>query len=248
MAKGSTGTAVRVLAGASGFSYKPWRGKFYPEDLPDSEMLAWYAGKLPTVEINNTFYQMPRSTVLAAWAERTPPSFRFALKASQRITHKQRLKDAAESVGYFFKAAEALGDKLGPTLFQLPPYMRKDLPLLEEFLTLLPEGRRAAFEFRHASWADDEVHEVLRKHGAALCVADTDELESDPDVVPTADWGYLRLRRSGYADGALRSWAERIGSQPWSEAYVFFKHEDEGAAPKMALQLLELAGTSAGPG
>lgn len=240
MAKRAAKTKVQVLAGASGYSYKPWRGKFYPDDLPDGEMLSWYAGRLPAVEINNTFYQMPRSNVLAAWAERTPPSFRFALKASQRITHRQRLKDAAESVDYFFKAADALGEKLGPTLFQLPPYMRKDVPLLREFLALLPQGRRAAFEFRHHSWADEDVHETLRAHGAALCIADTDELAADPDIVPTTGWGYLRLRRAGYGDKALRAWAARIAGQPWSEAYVFFKHEDEGAAPKMALRLLEL--------
>lgn len=233
---------VRVLAGASGYSYKPWRGKFYPEDLPDAEMLAWYAARLPTVEINNTFYRMPRTEVVAGWAERTPPSFRFALKASQRITHKLRLKEAGEAVGYFFKAAEALGDKLGPTLFQLPPYMRKDVPLLEAFLALLPRGHRAAFEFRHDSWADDDVHAALRAHGAALCIADTDDAEPPPALTATADWGYLRLRRSGYSDAELAAWARRIAAQPWSEAHVYFKHEDEGAAPKMALRLLELVG------
>jgi uncharacterized protein YecE (DUF72 family) len=209
-------------------------------------MLAWYAGRLPTVEINNTFYQMPRASVLAAWAERTPPSFRFALKASQRITHKQRLKEAGESVGYFFKAAESLGDKLGPVLFQLPPYMRKDVPLLEAFLALLPAGRRAAFEFRHESWADEAVEAALRAHGAALCIADTDDSEPPKSLTATTAWGYLRLRRSGYSDAELAAWAGRIAAQPWTQAFVYFKHEDEGAAPKMALRLLELIGQQPG--
>ncbi len=230
----------RVMAGASGFSYKPWRGPFYPEKLPEADMLAFYASRLPTVEINNSFYRMPRENVLAAWAEKTPPAFRFALKAPQRITHQLRLKEAGEATGFFFRVADVLGDRLGPALFQLPPYMRQDLGLLESFLAGLPKGRRVAFEFRHASWFDDAVFAALRAHDAALCINDTEETERSAPVVATAGLGYLRLRRPGYDEAALRGWAQRIAAQPWSEAFVFFKHEDDGAAPRLAAGLMAL--------
>jgi len=229
-----------VIAGASGYSYKPWRGPFYPEKLPEADMLAYYAERLPTVEINNTFYRMPRESVLEAWAEKTPAAFRFALKAPQRITHQLRLKEAGEATGFFFRVAESLGGKLGPALFQLPPYMRQDLPLLEAFLGGLPKGRRVAFEFRHASWFDDAVYAALKAHDIALCINDTEDDERSAPLVATAGWGYLRLRRPDYPDVALKNWAARIGKQPWSDAFVFFKHEDEGAAPRLAARLMEL--------
>jgi uncharacterized protein YecE (DUF72 family) len=239
---------VRLLAGSSGFAYKPWKGPFYPADLPDAEMLAFYAARLPAVEINNTFYRLPKADVLAGWAEQTPPGFRFVLKASRRITHIQRLKDVGELVDYLFTTAATLGERLGPLLFQLPPYMKKDLDRLRAFLELVPKARRVALEFRNASWFEDDVFDLLRAHDAALCVAETgsddddDESASEPvPLVATASWGYLRLRRNDYADADLRAWAERIGAEPWSEAYVFFKHEDEGAAPRLALRLMELA-------
>jgi uncharacterized protein YecE (DUF72 family) len=239
----------RLLAGASGFSYKPWKGPFYPVDLPDAGMLGYYAARLPTVEINNTFYRMPKAAVLEDWAEKTPDGFRFVLKASRKITHIQRLKDVAETVGYLFETAATIGPKLGPMLFQLPPYMKKDLDRLRAFLDLVPAERRVALEFRNASWFEDEVFGALRARDAALCVAETepDDQESGNETVPlvaTASWGYLRLRRADYTDADLEAWAERIRGQGWSEAYVFFKHEDEGAAPKLALRLMELSARS----
>ena len=229
---------MRVLAGTSGFSYKEWKGSFYPEDLPAGDMLSFYAGRLPAVEINNTFYRMPKPALLAAWAEQVPPGFRFVLKASQRITHRKRLKEAADEVAYFFQTATTLGDRLGPTLFQLPPNLKKDLPRLEAFLGVLPAGARAAFEFRHASWFEDDVFETLRRNGAALCVAEDEELATP--LVATAGWGYLRLRRQDYDEAAVAAWAEKVRGQSWSEAYVFFKHEDAGAGPRLAAKLLEL--------
>jgi uncharacterized protein YecE (DUF72 family) len=229
---------MRVLAGTSGFSYKEWKGSFYPEDLPSEEMLSFYSGRLPAVEINNTFYRMPKPALLESWAEQVPPEFRFVLKASQRITHRKRLKEAGEEVAYFFQTASTLGERLGPTLFQLPPNLKKDLPRLEAFLAVLPAGARAAFEFRHASWFEDDVFEVLRGRGTALCVAEDEELATP--LVATADWGYLRLRRQDYDDAAVGAWAEKVRGQAWSEVYVFFKHEDAGAGPRLAEKLLEL--------
>ena len=227
---------VRVLAGTSGFSYKEWKGSFYPEDLPAEDMLRFYAQRLPAVEINNTFYRMPKAGLLAGWAEQVPDGFRFVLKASQRITHFKRLKEASEEVGYFLRVAETLGDRLGPSLFQLPPNLKKDLPRLVDFLALLPSAARAAFEFRHASWFEDDVFEALRAQGAALCVAEDEELATP--LVATAGWGYLRLRRPDYGEPEVAAWADRIRSQPWDEAYVFFKHEDAGAGPMLAAQML----------
>jgi uncharacterized protein YecE (DUF72 family) len=242
---------VRLLAGASGFSYKSWKGPFYPVDLPDAEMLAYYARRLPAVEINNTFYRLPKAKVLEDWAGQTPDGFRFVLKASRRITHMQRLKDVGELLGYLFETAGTLGPKLGPFLFQLPPHLKKDLDRLRTFLDLVPPDRRIALEFRNASWFEDDVFEALRAHDTALCVAETepDDKEGGNETAPliaTASWGYLRLRRDDYADADLASWAERIRGQGWSEAYVFFKHEDQGAAPRLALRLIELNGRITG--
>jgi uncharacterized protein YecE (DUF72 family) len=239
--------SLRLYAGASGFSYKPWKGPFYPVDLPDAEMLGYYAERLPAVEINNTFYRLPKAAVLESWAAQTPESFRFVLKASRKITHIQRLKDVAETVGYLLETAGTLGPKLGPLLFQLPPYMKKDLDRLRTFLDLVPADRRVALEFRNASWFEDDVLEALRARDAALCVAETepDDQENGNETVPlvaTASWGYLRLRRDDYGDADLEAWAERIRGQGWSEAYVFFKHEDDGAAPKFARRLMEIVG------
>jgi uncharacterized protein YecE (DUF72 family) len=229
--------APRVLAGTSGFSYRPWRGSFYPEDLPARDFLAFYARALPTVEINNTFYRLPTPALLAGWARATPRTFRFALKAPQRITHRLRLRDAAEPTALFLKAAARLGTRLGPLLFQLPPYLRADLPRLTDFLAGLPPGLEPAFEFRHASWFSDETYAALTKHRAALCIADAEDLVTP--FVPTAPFGYLRLRRQGYTARDLDAWAERIrATRKWRRAYVYFKHEDSGRGPTLARQLL----------
>jgi uncharacterized protein YecE (DUF72 family) len=234
---------LRLFAGASGYSYKPWKGPFYPADLPDADMLAYYARHLPAVEINNTFYRLPKAEVLEGWAERTPSGFRFALKASRKITHIQRLKDVAETLEYLFKTSAALGDKEGPILFQLPPYSRKELSRLQSFLELVPRNRKIALEFRHQSWFEDDVLDLLRAHDAALCLAESeDEDAPETPFVATAGFGYLRLRRDDYTDADLEKWAGRIRGESWSEAYVFFKHEDEGAAPKLALRLIQIMG------
>ncbi len=227
-----------LRAGTSGFSYAAWKGPFYPEDAKDADLLALYAHRLPTVEINNTFYRMPRTNVVERWAADVPDGFSFVIKASQRITHRARLKDAGDSVAYLFDALEPLGTKLGPVLFQLPPNMKKDVPRLVGFLAALPADRRAVFEFRHDSWHDDDVHAALSERGAAACCADTDE-RADPPLVATADWGYLRLRREAYGERDLATWCERIRAQPWREAWAFFKHEDAGAAPRLARALLD---------
>jgi len=217
-----------VLVGTSGFAYKEWRGSFYPEKTKEKEMLRYYAGHLRTVEINNTFYRLPARETLLRWADEVPPSFVFVLKASQRITHRQRLKpESKETVDYLFEVASALGDRLGPVLFQTPPLFKKDVGRLRDFLDLLPEGRAVAFEFRHETWRDEEVYAELRGRNAALVCADTEDSgEAAAPLVPTADWGYLRLRRSGYDDVALAGWRETIRAQPWRRAFVFFKHED----------------------
>jgi uncharacterized protein YecE (DUF72 family) len=229
---------MRVLVGTSGFSYKEWKGSFYPEDLPASEMLRYYAERLPAVEINNTFYRMPKAALLASWAEQVPDGFRFVLKASQQITHRKRLKDAGEAVEYFFRVATTLGDRLGPALFQLPPNLKKDLPRLTDFLALLPPASRSAFEFRHESWFAEDVFEALRDLGAALCIAEDEDLATP--LRATAAWGYLRLRRQDYDEAMLAEWAKKIASQAWSETYVFFKHEDGGTGPKLAAKMAQL--------
>jgi uncharacterized protein YecE (DUF72 family) len=231
---------MNLYVGTSGYSYKEWKGTFYPKDLPDKQMLRYYGEHFCTVEINNTFYAMPKASVLEGWASAVPADFKFVLKAPQRITHTQRLKDTDDSVSYLFKVAVALQERLGPILFQLPPNLKKDGERLRAFLALLPSQRRVAFEFRHASWFDDEVLGLLREHGAALCIA---EAEGDLEVpfVATADWGYIRLRLPEYSDEALTEWIKRVRQQKWRDAFVFFKHEDAGKGPKMGKRFLELA-------
>ncbi len=236
---------MRILAGTSGWSYPAWRGRFYPAGLPPTRFLAAYAAQLPAVEVNATFHRMPRPALLAGWRAQAPPGFVFALKAPQRVTHFQRLVGAEESVAAFYEAAAELGDALGPVLFQLPPAFAKDLPRLRDFLALLPRGGRAAFEFRHPSWLSPDVLGVLADAGAALCAADTDE--GTAPLVPTAPFGYLRLRRPDYDTAALSAWAERIRAQPWRDAFVFFKHEDEAVGPRLALALGAITGEGAEP-
>ncbi len=214
---------MNFYVGTSGYSYKEWKGTFYPQDLPDKQMLHFYGERFRSVEINNTFYRMPKASVLEAWAQEVPPDFKFVLKASQRITHMQRLKDAGDSVSYLLKVAVALNDRLGPLLFQLPPYLKKDVPRLREFLALLPRDCRSAFEFRHESWFDDEVFGLLREHQVALCIAEAEDGVEVP-FVSTADWGYLRLRRPDYGDAELKAWGDRVRGQNWRDAFIFFKH------------------------
>ena len=231
---------MKVLVGTSGFSYAPWKGPFYPEKLPQKQMLSYYAGRLPTVEINNTFYRLPAPKMLSDWATQVPPAFRFAVKAPQRITHQQRLKDAGDTLAALLAALEALGERCGPILFQLPPFMKRDVPLLTDFLQLLPAGVRAAFEFRNESWFVDEVYDALRARKVALAIAESEKI--DPPVVATADWGYLRLRREDYVDADVARWAKVVTAQPWREAFVYFKHEDAGIGPKLAARMIELLG------
>ena len=227
---------MHVLVGTSGYAYKEWKGPFYPEKAKPDEMLGYYAERLPTVEINNTFYRMPRESVILRWADQVPDGFRFVLKASRRITHFGRLKNVADELRYFLQNSSALGEKRGPSLFQLPPNMKKDLTVLIEFLALLPKRWAAAFEFRHDSWFDDDVYDALKHKNAALVFAETDE--GRMPFVSTADWGYLRLRRTAYTANELTEWARRIEERPWKEAYVFLKHEDKGLGPQYATQLI----------
>lgn len=234
---------MNLYVGTSGYSYKPWKGKFYPKELPDKQMLHYYGEHFRSVEINNTFYRMPKSSVLEGWAEEVPADFRFVIKAPQQITHRQRLRDADESVTYLLKVAGVLKDRLGPILFQLPPFIKKDAVLLGDFLRSLPTDKRFAFEFRHQTWLDDEILNLLQEHRVALCIAEAED-GVDVPFVSTAPWGYLRLRRPDYGDAELTEWYARISRSGWEDAFIFFKHEDEGKGPEMAKRFLSLAGKS----
>jgi len=219
---------VKITAGTSGYAFKEWKGSFYPSDMKPDGMLAFYAARFSTVEINNTFYRLPRENVLLEWAAQVPAGFTFAIKASQRITHHARLKPefAADLLGFLLKNTAVLQDHLGPILFQLPPNMKKDLARLAGFLDLLPADRRFVIKFRHDSWFGDDVYDALRARDVAMCVAEQEEFKCP--VVCTASWGYLRLHRFDYGEAALAEWAKCVAEQPWSEAYVYFKH-DEGS-------------------
>lgn len=232
---------MKVRAGTSGYSYKEWKGNFYPPDLSAADMLPFYAKRFSTVEINNTFYRMPSEKILVNWAAQVPDSFAFVLKAPRRITHIKKLKDVGDDVAYLLKTVAALGQKSGPLLFQLPPFFRKNLTILSDFLGLLSPDGQSALEFRHQSWFDDEVFALLREHNVGLCLADADNELTIP-FEATAQWGYVRLRRPDYRDADLRNWVRQIGDQPWKEAFVFFKHEEAGKGPQFASRFLELAG------
>jgi len=232
---------MHLFVGTSGYSYKEWKGNFYPGDLPAAKMLSFYAGQFSTVEINNTFYRMPDAKTVTKWASEVPDGFTFVLKAPQRITHQKKLVDCGDDVRQLFEAAEALGAKLGPVLFQLPPFQRKDTTRLREFINILPKQQPVAFEFRHESWVDDDVTSILRDRDAAMCLSDTDEVtDADRLVVPSASWGYMRLRRTEYTDADLAAWQHRIAAQPWERAFIFFKHEDEGKGPAFAKRFLAI--------
>jgi len=228
---------MQLYCGTSGFSFKEWKGPFYPEKLPANKMLSFYSGRLPTVEINNTFYRMPKADVLAGWASQVPESFRFAIKAPRRITHFKQLADCGEEAGWFFKTLEALGSGLGVVLFQLPPHSRVDVDKLEAFLELVPKEVPVAFEFRHPSWRDETVFATLARSGAAWVTADTQGGEP-PELPPTGPLAYLRLRAESYTDDELRAWKSRC--ERYERAFVFFKHEDEAAGPAFAERMLGL--------
>jgi len=231
---------INLYVGTSGYSYKEWKGSFYPEKIPAKEMLRYYSERLSTVEINATFYRMPQPSMIENWQEQVPGTFRFSLKAPQRITHFKRLKETEEETKYFLETSSVLGDQLGVVLFQLPPNMKKDLPRLEAFLQQLPPATRAAFEFRHPTWFDDDVLELLRSQNRALVVSDTDDMPTT-HIDKTADWGYLRLRRVNYSEENLADWVKRLRDQNWNETFLFFKHEDAGTGPRLAAQFLDLA-------
>ena len=230
----------RIHIGTSGWNYPEWKGSFYPKDMKPAGMLAYYAERFKTVEVNNTFYRMPTAKVVDGWAATVPAGFVFVLKAPQRITHFARLRDVDDPVRVFCDTARTLGPKLGPLLFQLPPNFKVDTGRLADLLALLPPGVRAAFEFRNATWFTDDVYTRLAGKNAALCVADNDD--GATPAVATADWGYLRLRATGYSDDDLRGWLatmRRIGER-WREAFVFFKHEEAGTGPALGARLRTL--------
>ena len=236
--------AVRPWIGTSGWSYDAWKGSFYPEKIGKSNMLGYYAQRLSAVEVNNTFYRLPKREMLEGWTSQVDASFRFALKASRRITHQAKLGEGGfEALDFLTRNRGALGEAAGPILFQTPPWLKKDLGLLNAFLDQLDDGLPAALEFRSTSWFDDEVFESLRARNAALVIAQTDEGEKDPPFETTASWGYLRLRKTAYGDGEVEEWVERIRGAGWDDVYVFFKHEDEGTGPSLAGRMLgELGG------
>jgi uncharacterized protein YecE (DUF72 family) len=235
---------VRLLAGTSGYAFKEWKGSFYPEDIKPDGMLTHYATRYPTVEINNTFYRLPKENVIEEWASQVPAGFTFAVKASQRITHFGRLKaETKETLGYLLRTTELLGDKLGPVLFQLPPNMKKDLDRLKTFLDFLPGGRRFAFEFRDSSWFDEPVVDALRAKDAAMTIIDQDDFATPP--IASASWGYVRLHRFDYNDRSLVEWAERVKEHGWSDAYVYFKHDEGvGSGPPAVDAFLRIAGVA----
>ncbi|MHB9073255.1 MAG: DUF72 domain-containing protein [Desulfobaccales bacterium] len=230
---------MKIFVGTSGYGYKEWKGKFYPEKISPKEMLRFYSERLSAVEINNTFYRMPTEGVLASWAEQVPDDFIFALKAPQVITHRKRLRNSGSETEYLFRTLSILDRKLGPVLFQFPQSFPADRPRLKDFLALIPGNISCAFEFRSPSWLDAEIFDLLHDRGCSLCVADTNEIPAT-EIITTAPWGYLRLRRSDYTAADLSQWLEKILTQKWEKAFVFFKHEEEAKGAEMALRFREL--------
>ena len=231
---------MNIWIGTSGFQYAEWKGNFYPEDLSAAKMLPYYAERLNTTEINYTFHRIPAAKTIENWNKLTAANFRFALKAPQKITHWSKLRDCADTMRYFYDVVSGLGEKLGPVLFQLPPNFKKDTMLLADFVNGFPDGMQAAFEFRHESWFGDDVWEIFKSRNVALCIAETEDFAT-PKVV-TADYGYLRLRRADYTKIDIERWAEFVREQNagWKDAFVYFKHEEAGAGPKFARQMMEI--------
>ncbi len=231
---------MRVRTGTSGFSYKEWKGVFYPEKIRNEAMLTYYGEHFDTVEINNTFHRMPRVELLEGWAAKVPEDFSFVLKAPRRISHKKGLEGVAEPLGIFASNAAKLGTRLGPALFQFPPWLKKDFEVLGELTSGIPKGFRCALEFRNASWFDEETYAFLSERGLALVVSD--QKVAEPPVVRTAPYGYVRFRQDAYTDDEMSAWAEKLKQAGWDELFVFFKHEDSGAAPRMAKRFREVLG------
>lgn len=233
---------MRLHVGTSGYSYAEWKGSFYPEKLPAKGMLAFYAKSFDTVEINNTFYRMPQPPLIAGWMAQVPENFTFVLKAPRRLSHGKAWSEDAEGFAMFARTAMTLGSRLGPVLFQLPPFAKKDTERLVRLLSYVPSDMKLALEVRNPSWLDDEVFALLGKHDAALCVSDDDveKLKSAKELPDIASWGYLRLRKTEYSDADLRTWLTQVGARSWRDAYVFFKHEESGSAPAFAKRFLEL--------
>ncbi|MFZ0452760.1 MAG: DUF72 domain-containing protein [Ignavibacteriaceae bacterium] len=230
---------MKLYVGTSGYSYKEWKGSFYPEEIKPDKMLEFYSEQFSTVEINNTFYRVPQRSVLETWRQQVPEDFRFSIKAPQRITHMKKLKDVDEDIRYFIDIIISLGNKLGIVLFQFPPYFRKNLELLKNFTNLLPKNITAAFEFRHESWFGDDLYSFLNEKSFPLCLSETDK-EPDIGITGTASKGYLRLRKSDYSKKEIKNWHDKIKRQNWETVFVFFRHEDEAKGPKFARQLIDL--------
>ncbi|HXS20175.1 MAG TPA: DUF72 domain-containing protein [Steroidobacteraceae bacterium] len=237
---------MAIWVGTSGYNYPEWRGSFYPEKFPTTKMLVYYAERLKTVEINYTFYRSPKPDILAGWSRQTPDGFKFTLKAPKRITHDARLRECAESLKYFLDTAGTLGPKLAMLLFQLPPFFKKDVAVLDAFLESFPPGVRAAFEFRHFSWLSDEVYERLKARNLTLCIADNENSSTPVEI--TADYGYFRLRDEGYTPGDIEKWARTIVEKTGRcrDVFVYFKHEEAGKGPQFARLLLDALGAAAG--
>ena len=231
---------MKIYTGTSGYSYKEWKGYFYPEKISADKMLSYYADKLTAVEINNTYYRMPKMSVIESWAGKVPPDFMFAVKAPQIITHIKRLKDVGEETGHFLSVVPGLKKKLGAVLFQFPASFRQDTPLLENFLKHIPPGIPCAFDFRSATWFNDETYSLLGKREFALCLEDTDKKPVE-DITSTASWGYFRLRRNNYSDADLSDWVKKILKMKWQKIFIFLKHEgDEARGPLLASNLRNL--------
>lgn len=227
----------RVFVGTSGYNYPEWRGTFYPEKFSTDRMLAYYAERFPTVEINYTFYRMPTEKLLAGWAAGTPDRFTFTLKAPRRITHDAKLQRCEDLLQSFCRTARTLGPKLAVLLFQLPPTFKKNADVLRSFVDLVPDGTRAAFEFRHESWHDAEVFDTLRARNLALCIADSDRMSTP--VETTADYAYFRLRDEGYQQADLERWARTVAALDGvTDAFVYFKHEEQGLGPDFARRFM----------
>jgi uncharacterized protein YecE (DUF72 family) len=230
---------MQFFVGTSGYSYPQWKGRFYPKSMQQKEMLSYYARHFSAVEVNNSFYKMPAADDVQAWTAQVPAIFRFAVKAPQTITHFKRLNDAQEPTQQILQLMRHFGRRRGPLLFGLPPNFKKDIARLKDFLKLIPRTARAAFEFRHESWFDEEIFELLRARRCALCTTDAEDLPP-ARLVNTADFGYVRLRRKRYTKSSLSDWVKKLSAQPWQEAYVFFKHEDTGTGPRYAALFMEL--------